>query len=147
MNANVIGESGKAVTTTMGCYGIGVTRVVAAAIEQNHDDRGIIFPESIAPFQLVIVPINYNKSTRVKDLADDLYNKCLDAGIEVLLDNRKERAGIMFADSELLGIPHRMVISDTHADNGNVEYKSRSVSDKIEVKFDDALEFIQNKLA
>ncbi len=147
MGANVIGESGKAVTTTMGCYGIGVTRVVAAAIEQNHDDRGIIFPASIAPFQLVIVPINYNKSTRVKDLADQLYQQCLEAGIEVLLDNRKERPGIMFADSELLGIPHRLVISDTHADNGNVEYKARAQAEKIEVTFDDALSFVQEQLA
>ena len=146
MKANVIGESGKAVTTTMGCYGIGVTRVIAAAIEQNHDDRGIVFPESIAPFQMVIVPINYNKSTRVKDLADTLYQQCLGAGIEVLLDDRKERAGIMFADSELLGIPHRMVLSDTHADNGNVEYKARNNADKVEVKFIDALTFIQSKL-
>jgi prolyl-tRNA synthetase len=147
MNSNVIGESGKAVTTTMGCYGIGVTRVIAAAIEQNYDDRGIIFPEAIAPFQVVIVPINYNKSTRVKTLADNLYQQCLEAGIEVLLDNRKERAGIMFADSELLGIPHRMVLSDTHADNGNIEYKARNQSDKLEVSYDDALAFIQEKLA
>lgn len=146
MNANVIGESGKAVTTTMGCYGIGVTRVIAASIEQNYDDRGIIFPQSIAPFQLVIVPINYNKSTRVKTLADDLYQQCLSKGIEVLLDDRKERAGIMFADSELLGIPHRIVLSDTHADNGNVEYKARNNSDKIEVKFDQALSFIEQQL-
>ncbi len=147
MNSNVIGESGKAVTTTMGCYGIGVTRVIAAAIEQNYDDRGIIFPEAIAPFQVVIVPINYNKSTRVKTLADDLYQQCLEVGIEVLLDNRKERAGIMFADSELLGIPHRMVLSDTHADNGNIEYKARNQADKLEVSYDDALAFIQAKLA
>ncbi|SFV80962.1 Prolyl-tRNA synthetase, bacterial type [hydrothermal vent metagenome] len=146
MNANVIGETGRAVTMTMGCYGIGVTRIVAAAIEQNYDDRGIIFPESIAPFQMVIVPINYNKSTRVKELADNLYQQFIDAGIEVLLDDRKERAGIMFADSELLGIPHRMVISDTHADNGNVEYKARNNADKVEVKFDSALKFIQSKL-
>ncbi|CAB5505530.1 proline--tRNA ligase [Bathymodiolus thermophilus thioautotrophic gill symbiont] len=146
MNANVIGESGKAVTVTMGCYGIGVSRIVAAAIEQNYDDKGIVFPASIAPFQLVIVPINYNKSTRVRALADELYQQCLTAGIEVLLDDRKERAGIMFADSELLGIPHRLVLSDTHADNGNVEYKARSEPDKIEVQFDDALTFIQSKL-
>ena len=146
MKANVIGESGKAVVTTMGCYGIGVTRVIAAAIEQNYDDRGIIFPEAIAPFQLVIVPINYNKSTRVKELADNLYQQYLEAGIEVLLDDRKERAGIMFADSELLGIPHRMVLSDTHADNGKVEYKARNNADKIEVGYDEALSFIQSKL-
>ncbi len=146
MKANVIGESGKAVVTTMGCYGIGVTRVIAAAIEQNYDDRGIIFPQSIAPFQLVIVPINYNKSARVKELADNLYQQCLEAGIEVLLDDRKERAGIMFADSELLGIPHRMVLSDTHADNGNVEYKARNNTDKLEIRYDEVLSFIQSKL-
>ena len=146
MKANVIGESGKAVTTTMGCYGIGVTRVIAAAIEQNYDNRGIIFPASIAPFEVVIVPINYNKSSRVKELADNLYQQCLDAGIEVLLDDRKERAGIMFADSELLGIPHRMVLSDTHADNGNIEYKARNEADKFEVSYEQALSFIQAKL-
>lgn len=146
MKANVIGESGKAITTTMGCYGIGVTRVIAASIEQNYDDRGIIFPESIAPFQVVIVPINYNKSTRVKDLADNLYQQCLDEGIEVLLDDRKERAGIMFADSELLGIPHRIVLSDTHADNGMVEYKARNNAQKLEVNYDEALAFIQSQL-
>ena len=146
MKANVIGESGKAVITTMGCYGIGVTRVIAASIEQNYDDRGIIFPEAIAPFQVVIVPINYNKSTRVKDLADKLYQQCLKAGIEVLLDDRKERAGIMFADSELLGIPHRIVLSDTHADNGMVEYKARNNADKLEVNYDEALSFIQSQL-
>jgi prolyl-tRNA synthetase len=124
-----------------------VTRVVAAAIEQNFDDKGIIFPESIAPFQIVIVPINYNKSTRVRNLADKLYEQFINEGIEVLLDDRKERAGIMFADSELLGIPHRMVISDTHADNGNVEYKSRTNDEKVELKFDQALSFIQNKIS
>ena len=147
MNANVIGEDGRAVNMNMGCYGIGVTRIVAASIEQNHDDKGIIFPDSIAPFQLVIVPINYNKSSRVKTLADELYNDCLEQGIEVLLDDRKERAGVMFADSELLGIPHRLVISDTHADNGKIEYKSRKESDKVEVDFKVAVNFILEKLA
>lgn len=146
MNANVIGEDGRAVNMNMGCYGIGVTRIVAASIEQNHDDKGIIFPEAIAPFQLVIVPINYNKSNRVKNLADELYNDCLEQGIEVLLDDRKERAGVMFADSELLGIPHRLVISDTHADNGKIEYKSRKESDKVEVDFKVAVNFILEKL-
>jgi prolyl-tRNA synthetase len=147
MNANVIGENGKAVNMNMGCYGIGVTRIVAASIEQNHDDKGIIFPESIAPFQLVIVPINYNKSSRVRKLADELYEQFLSQGVEVLLDNRKERAGIMFADSELLGIPHRFVISDTHADSGNIEYKSRNEVDKIEIEFNAAIDFILAKLA
>ena len=146
MNANVIGEDGRAVNMNMGCYGIGVTRIVAASIEQNYDDRGIIFPESIAPFQLVIVPINYNKSSRVKALADELYKDCLAQGIDVLLDDRKERPGIMFADSELLGIPHRFVLSDTHADNGKVEYKSRKEAEKVEVDFKLAVNFILDKL-
>ena len=147
MKANVIGEDGKAVNMNMGCYGIGVTRIVAASIEQNHDDKGIIFPDSIAPFQLIIVPINYNKSSRVRKLADELYEQFLSQGVEVLLDNRKERPGIMFADSELLGIPHRLVISDTHADSGNIEYKSRNEVDKIEIEFKAAIDFILAKLA
>jgi len=146
MNANVIGEDGRSVNMNMGCYGIGVTRIIAASIEQNHDDRGIIFPEAIAPFQLVIVPINYNKSSRVKTLADQLYIDCIENNIEVLLDDRKERPGIMFADSELLGIPHRLVISDTHADNGKIEYKSRKLPDKVEVDFKKAVSFILDKL-
>ena len=146
MNANVIGEDGRSVNMNMGCYGIGVTRIIAASIEQNHDDRGIIFPEAIAPFQLVIVPINYNKSSRVKALADQLYRDCIEQNIEVLLDDRKERPGIMFADSELIGIPHRLVISDTHADNGKIEYKSRKMPDKVEVDFNEVVSYILDKL-
>ena len=146
LNAGVINQNGSQQIMKMGCYGIGVSRVIASVIEQNYDDRGIIFPESIAPFQMVITPINYHKSMRVKAMADDLYQQCLSAGIEVLLDERKERAGIMFADSELLGIPHRIVISDTHIDNGNVEYKGRNQEDKIELSFADALSFIQAQL-
>ena len=146
MNANVIGEDGRSVNMNMGCYGIGVTRIIAASIEQNHDDRGIIFPEAIAPFQLVIVPINYNKSSRVKALADQLYIDCIEQNIEVLLDDRKERPGIMFADSELIGIPHRLVISDTHADNGKIEYKSRKMPDKVEVDFNEVVSYILDKL-
>ena len=146
MNANVIGEDGRSVNMNMGCYGIGVTRIIAASIEQNHDDRGIIFPEAIAPFQLVIVPINYNKSSRVKALADQLYMDCIEQNIEVLLDDRKERPGIMFADSEIIGIPHRLVISDTHADNGKIEYKSRKMPDKVEVDFKQVVSYILDKL-
>ena len=146
MNANVIGEDGRSVNMNMGCYGIGVTRIIAASIEQNHDDRGIIFPEAIAPFQLVIVPINYNKSSRVKALADQLYMDCIEQNIEVLLDDRKERPGIMFADSELIGIPHRLVISDTHADNGKIEYKSRKMPNKVEVDFNEVVSYILDKL-
>ena len=147
MSANVIGEDGRAVNMNMGCYGIGVTRIIAASIEQNHDDRGIIFPKAIAPFDLVIVPINYNKSSRVRELADQLYSDCQKNNIDVLLDDRKERPGIMFADSELLGIPHRFVISDTHADNGKIEYKSRAQSEKDEIDFNDAVSFIIEKLS
>ena len=147
MSANVIGEDGRAVNMNMGCYGIGVTRIIAASIEQNHDDRGIIFPKAIAPFELVIVPINYNKSSRVRELVDQLYNDCQKNNIDVLLDDRKERPGIMFADSELLGIPHRFVISDTHADNGKIEYKSRAQSEKDEIDFNDAVSFIIEKLS
>ena len=146
MNANVIGEDGRAVNMNMGCYGIGVTRIIAASIEQNNDDRGIIFPQAIAPFELIIVPINYNKSSRVKALADQLYMDCVDQNIDVLIDDRKERPGIMFADSELLGIPHRLVISDTHADNGKIEYKSRVHPDKVEIDFNEAVSFIIDKL-
>ncbi|MDC1417923.1 proline--tRNA ligase [Candidatus Thioglobus sp.] len=146
MNANVIGEDGRSVNMNMGCYGIGVTRIIAASIEQNHDDRGIIFPEAIAPFQLVIVPINYNKSSRVKAMADQLYRDCIEQNIEVLLDDRKERPGIMFADSELIGIPHRLVISDTHADNGKIEYKSRKMPNKVEVDFNEVVSYILDKL-
>jgi prolyl-tRNA synthetase len=146
MNANVIGEDGRAVNMNMGCYGIGVTRIIAACIEQNHDERGIIFPSAIAPFELVIVPINYNKSSRVKELADQLYVDCQQQNIDVVLDDRKERPGIMFADSELLGIPHRLVISDTHADNGKIEYKSRALPDKVEIDFKEAVSFILDKL-
>ena len=146
MNANVIGEDGRAVNMNMGCYGIGVNRIIAASIEQNHDEKGIIFPRAIAPFDLVIVPINYNKSSRVRELADQLYEDCKEKNIDVLLDDRKERPGIMFADSELLGIPHRLVISDTHADNGKIEYKSRSHSDKAEIDFKDSVSFILSKL-
>ena len=147
MSANVIGEDGRAVNMNMGCYGIGVTRIIAASIEQNHDDRGIIFPKAIAPFELVIVPINYNKSSRVRELADQLYSDCQKNNIDVLFDDRKERPGIMFADSELLGIPHRFVISDTHADNGKIEYKSRAQSEKDEIDFNDAVSFIIEKLS
>ena len=146
MNANVIGEDGRAVNMNMGCYGIGVNRIIAASIEQNHDEKGIIFSRAIAPFDLIIVPINYHKSSRVRRLADQLYQDCKEKNIDVLLDDRKERPGIMFADSELLGIPHRLVISDTHADNGKIEYKSRSHEDKAEIDFKNSVSFILSKL-
>ena len=109
----------------MGCYGIGVTRIVAAAIEQNHDERGIMFPRAIAPFEVAIVPIGYHKSALVKATADQLHAELAAAGIDVLLDDRDERPGAMFADMELIGVPHRVVIGERGLKDGKVEYKGR----------------------
>jgi prolyl-tRNA synthetase len=118
-------EGGKTQIMEMGCYGIGVTRIVAAAIEQNHDERGIMFPRAIAPFDVAIVPIGYHKSAQVKAAADQLYSELLAEGIDVLLDNRDERPGAMFADMELIGVPHRVVIGDRGLKEGQIEYKGR----------------------
>lgn len=120
-----LNESGKPQIMEMGCYGIGVTRIVAAAIEQNHDERGIMFPRAIAPFDVAIVPIGYHKSAQVKAAADQLYAGLLAEGIDVLLDNRDERPGAMFADMELIGVPHRVVIGDRGLKEGQIEYKGR----------------------
>lgn len=125
MNANVLDENGKSITVAMGCYGIGVSRIVAAAIEQNHDEHGIIWPKAMAPFQLAIVPLNMQKSEAVAECALALYQRFREAGIEVLLDDRNERPGVKFADMELLGIPHRLVIGDRALAEGNLEYKGR----------------------
>jgi prolyl-tRNA synthetase len=125
MQATVLDENGKSSTTLMGCYGIGITRVVAAAIEQNNDDRGIFWPDSLAPFQLAICPVNYHKSDAVKQASDDLYQNCLDRGVEVLLDDRPVRPGVMFSDMELIGVPHRIVFSERGIDAKQFEYKGR----------------------
>jgi prolyl-tRNA synthetase len=129
MNARVLNENGKNVPMTMGCYGIGVSRIVAAAIEQNHDDRGIIWPASMAPFQLAIVPLNMQKSAAVASAAEDLYQQLQAAGVEVLLDDRNERPGVKFADMELIGIPHRIVIGDRALGEDKIEYKGRQDED------------------
>ena len=146
MNANVLDESGKAIVPTMGCYGIGVTRVVAAAIEQNHDDRGIIWNEAIAPFPVVLVPINMHKSQRLREAVDSLYQELLDAGFEVLLDDRKERPGVMFADMELIGIPHRVVFSEKGLDAGDLEYKGRRDTDSVNVPLSEIVPFLKEKI-
>jgi prolyl-tRNA synthetase len=125
MNATVLDENGKSVTVAMGCYGIGVSRIVAAAIEQNHDDHGIIWPEAMAPFQLAIVPLNMQKSEAVAECALALYQRFREAGVDVLLDDRNERPGVKFADMELMGIPHRLVVGDRALAEGNLEYKGR----------------------
>jgi len=147
LGAKVLDENGKSVVMPMGCYGIGVTRVVAAAIEQNHDDRGIMWPDAIAPFQVALVPVNIKKSPRERELAEKLYAELTEAGIEVLFDDReKERLGVKLADSELLGIPHRIVIAERGMDNGVLEYKGRGDADKTEVAMGEVVAFLKAKL-
>jgi prolyl-tRNA synthetase len=147
MKGVVLDESGKEVKLYMGCYGIGVTRIVAAAIEQNHDDRGIIWPEPIAPFQVVLVPMGLQKSERVREVADRLYAELTAAGIEVLYDDRDARPGVKFADAELLGIPHRLVVGERGLDAGKLEYRSRRDTESQEFPLDDALTFIRSRMA
>ncbi|MFC1507642.1 proline--tRNA ligase [Pseudomonadota bacterium] len=147
MNAAVLGPDGKNTIMEMGCYGIGCTRVVAAAIEQNHDDSGIIWPAAIAPFQVAIVPMNMAKSEEVKEAAEKLYAELTAAGIEVLFDDRKERPGVMFKDMELIGIPHTIVIGNRSLENGEVEYKNRRDGSKVGVPVAEAVELIKQKLA
>jgi prolyl-tRNA synthetase len=146
MHASVLDEQGKAVNLYMGCYGIGVTRVVAAAIEQNHDANGILWPEAIAPFQVVLVPINYQKSAQVQQTTDSLYEQFNAAGIEVLLDDRDARPGVKFADSELMGIPHRIVIGERGLAAGNLEYRHRSETESTEIPVADPVGYIRHKL-
>ncbi|WP_434339966.1 proline--tRNA ligase [Motilimonas cestriensis] len=136
MNAAVLNEQGKNQVMTMGCYGIGVSRIVAAAIEQNNDDAGIIWPESIAPFTVAIIPMNMHKSHRVAEVAEQFYQALTAAGVDVLFDDRKERPGVMFKDMELCGIPHAIVIGDRSLDNQLVEYKNRRTGEKEEVAVD-----------
>jgi prolyl-tRNA synthetase len=147
MNAAVLDEESRSTTLYMGCYGIGVTRVVAAAIEQNHDERGIIWPEPIAPFQVVLVPINLAKSQRVRETADRLYDELTRAGIEVLLDDRDARPGAKFADAELLGIPHRVVVGERGLEAGNLEYRHRRAEASEDFALEGAVAFIRSRLA
>ncbi len=147
MNCTVLDEASRPTALYMGCYGIGVTRVVAAAIEQNHDEHGIIWPEPIAPFQVVLVPLNIAKSQRVRETADRLYDEFTSAGLEVLLDDRDARPGAKFADAELLGIPHRIVVGDRGLEAGRLEYRQRRATANEEFAADDALAFIRSRLA
>ena len=146
MGARVLDENGKAVTMLMGCYGLGVSRVVAAAIEQNHDDRGIIWPESIAPYQIAIVGLKMEKSEAVRKAAENLYKELTAAGYDVLLDDRKASPGVKFADMELIGIPHRVVLSDRGLANGQVEYKHRAAADREDVALSDIAQMLKKKL-
>jgi prolyl-tRNA synthetase len=141
LSATFLDEAGQSRPMEMGCYGIGVSRIVAAAIEQNHDDRGIIWPQPIAPFQIAIAPIGYVKSAEVKALADRLHEKLEAAGIDVLLDDRDERPGVMFADLELIGVPHRITIGDRGLKQGQVEYVSRREGKPQMIEAGSALDF------
>ena len=146
MGATVLDEGGRAVPMAMGCYGIGVSRVVAAAIEQNHDDRGIVWPAAIAPFQVALLPMNAHKSQRVRAFAEELHDRLEAAGIEVLLDDRGARSGVMFADMELIGIPHRIVVGERGLDAGALEYKGRSDAENTAVAVEEVIPFLMKRL-
>ncbi|OFC69493.1 proline--tRNA ligase [Alteromonas confluentis] len=142
MNCGVLSETGKHQILTMGCYGIGVSRIVAAAIEQNHDKNGIIWPEPIAPFTLALIPMNMHKSQRIKDAAEALYSTLTAQGINVLFDDRKERPGVMFNDMELIGVPHSIVVGERNLDNQQVEYKNRRTGETELLDLSQVAEFI-----
>ncbi|MEM8563587.1 MAG: proline--tRNA ligase [Pseudomonadota bacterium] len=146
MSAKVLDEAGKNITMTMGCYGIGVSRIVAAAIEQNHDDNGVIWPDSMAPFQLAIIPLNMQKSPEVADCAEDIYARLRAAGYDVIMDDRNERPGVKFADMELIGIPHRIVIGGRALAENTIEYKGRRDADSQRVPRNSIVEFLQARL-
>ncbi|MCT8573305.1 proline--tRNA ligase [Glaesserella parasuis] len=147
MKATVQGEDGRPQTMIMGCYGIGVTRVVAAAIEQHHDERGIIWPtDAIAPFTVAVVPMNMNKSESVQTFAEDLYKTLRSQGVDVIFDDRKERPGVMFADMELIGVPHMVVIGEKNLENGEIEYKNRRTGEKQMIAKDQLLDFLKGRI-
>lgn len=146
MKATVLNQNGKATVMEMGCYGIGVSRIVASAIEQNYDEKGIIWPDSIAPFQLALVPLNMHKSELVAEKTEALYKQLKQLGIDVFMDDRNERPGFKFADMELTGIPHRLVISDRGVKNGTLEYKGRADTENQDLPLEDGIAFICKKL-
>lgn len=146
LKASVLDEAGVPTPMLMGCYGIGVTRIVAAAIEQNHDERGIIWPDPLAPFHVVLIPLNLQKSARVRVAADALYQQLCAAGIEVLYDDRDARPGVKFADAELLGIPHRIVVGERGLDAGTLEYRHRRATASEDFAEHEALQFIRSRL-
>ena len=147
MNLRFTDEAGKSQTMLMGCYGIGVTRLLGAAIEQNHDDRGIVWPDAIAPFSVVVTPIGYGKSQQVRQVADQLYAQLQSSGIDVLLDDRDERPGVMFAEMELIGIPHRITIGERGLKEGNVEYVNRRSLQTTSIPVVEAFAFMRAQLA
>ncbi|MGQ4276078.1 proline--tRNA ligase [Pseudidiomarina sp. E22-M8] len=146
MKVGVLTDTGKHEMLTMGCYGIGVSRIVASAIEQNHDKFGITWPDALAPFQVAIVPMNMHKSVRVQETAEQLYTELKAAGIDVLFDDRKERPGVMFADMELIGIPHQIVVGERNLDEQAVEYKNRRSGDKTKIAISDVIKTVETAL-
>jgi prolyl-tRNA synthetase len=146
MNALVLDEQGHSRPIIMGCYGIGVSRIVAAAIEQNHDESGIVWPEAMAPFQVAILPINAHKSRRLREAVEILYRELQTAGIDVLLDDREARPGVMFADMELIGIPHRLVLSERSLDSDQVEYKGRRDKEITLLPREQVVNFLRERL-
>lgn len=146
MNATVLDENGKSVVMTMGCYGIGVSRVVGAAIEQHHDDRGILWPTALTPFELALIPMQMHKSETVREAADRLYTELRAVGIDVLLDDRDARPGVMFADAELIGIPHRVVVGERSLKNGEVEYRARTAEENEMIPLERFVDFIRERI-
>jgi prolyl-tRNA synthetase len=146
LDAKFLDEHGKSQIMVMGCYGIGVSRIVGAAIEQGNDERGIVFPQSIAPFELAIVPLGLNRSDAVREAAETFYNEMVAAGIDVVLDDRDERPGVMFADMELIGVPHRVVISDRGLKEGMLEYQGRSEAAGTKIAQQEAVKFLQERI-
>ena len=149
MNATVLNENGKSIVMEMGCYGIGVSRIVAAAIEQCHDDKGIIWPDNIAPFHVVIIPLNAHKSEQVTQISESLYDQLQQAGVDVLLDDRDKKTspGVKFADMELIGIPHRLVVSDRGLESGQVEYKHRGSEETRDIAVDEITDFLLQNIS
>ncbi|OGA00891.1 MAG: proline--tRNA ligase [Betaproteobacteria bacterium RIFCSPLOWO2_02_67_12] len=147
MKAQFLDEQGAARPMEMGCYGIGVTRIVAAAIEQHHDARGILFPRAMAPFEACLVPIGYHKSAAVREATERLYGELVAAGIEVLLDDRSERPGVLFADMDLIGVPHRLVVSERGLAGGEAEYKGRRDAAPVAVPLNDCVQHLGERLA
>ena len=146
MNATVLNENGKPQFMQMGCYGIGITRVVAACIEQNFDDKGIMWPLALAPFEVALIPLNYEKSEAVRAATDTLYSELKTAGIDVIMDDRAMRPGVKFADAELIGLPHRVVIGDRGLESGTLEYRNRRSESNEDMPLEGALAFIKAKL-
>ncbi len=146
MKATVLDDQGREIPMVMGCYGIGVSRMVAAAIEQNNDEQGIIWPDAIAPFQVALLPMNMKKSQRVREATEALYEELLAAGFEVLLDDRPVRPGVMFSDMELIGIPHRIVVGEKNLDHDILEYKSRRDGENREIPRSGIVAFLQDQL-